>query len=418
MRNRKLKKMLKLWQTNELITNIQAENILEFMKERQKETFFRLLKWLMILGAIWLAFGLLATIINILELDIFRRLLEKIVTMFVHLWHFIYNFIVLPIHNYIIHPICVFVEKIFGEGRYYFYGGVLALIVALSTMYVDNKIKPNKEIDNLNISDEQKNVLKTNWVLSTISCLALSATFSLFNTMLLPDYDMISDSKVIPIWNILGAITFIALAYRFKKNIYLLFGIYFVALSVGMFSGYDFACYWLTVSRPIIQIFVGVILLLVAYISQLKIEIKESKDEDAQTYLQEKFAGTYNWTGLLLLFTALWITSLFGFDLDMHYSEGSAIELWIANLLFIAASVGAMYYGAKSEQKIYFNYGLTFLIIETYTVICGRLLEYLPGGIGALLIGGLLIGTAKLLQKIYLKKNIKQVEQIEEQKNE
>lgn len=34
MLNRKLKKQLKLWQKNELITNVQADKILEFMKER------------------------------------------------------------------------------------------------------------------------------------------------------------------------------------------------------------------------------------------------------------------------------------------------------------------------------------------------------------------------------------------------
>ena len=66
-----------------------------------------------------------------------------------------------------------------------------------------------------------------------------------------------------------------------------------------------------------------------------------------------------------------------------------------------------MLYGAKTEQKIFFNYGLIFLIIETYTVICSRLVGYMPGGVSALLIGGLLIGTAKILQNIYLKKKDK-----------
>ena len=70
MLNRKLKKQLKLWQKNELITDVQAGKILEFMKERQKENFFRLLKWLMILGTIWFAFGLIVTIISVLDLDI------------------------------------------------------------------------------------------------------------------------------------------------------------------------------------------------------------------------------------------------------------------------------------------------------------------------------------------------------------
>lgn len=396
-----------MWQKNDLITDIQAGNILEFMKERQKETFFKLLKWLMIIGTFWLIFGLIATIINIFELDIFQKLIEKLAAVFSHIGQFIFTYILLPIHNYIIHPVCVFVEKIFGENRYYFYLGTLALIISSIFMFIDSKIKPNKQIDELNISDEQKNVLKTNWVLSTLSCIFLSAMFCLYNMCLLPDGDIYADTTIIPLWNILGAITFTGMAYKFRKNLYLVFGIYFAALSVGMFAGYDFACYWISVSRPLIQIFMGVFLLLIAYISQLKIELEENKDDEAQTYIQEKFAGTYNWTGLLLLFTALWITSLWGFEFNLQYEESSVLEIWMANILFIAASVGAMYYGAKTEQKIFFNYGLTFLIIETYTVICRRLLEYLPAGLGALIIGGLLIGTAKTLQKIYLKKHEK-----------
>lgn len=405
MLNRKLKKQLKLWQKNELITDVQADKILEFMKERQKENFFRLLKWLMILGTIWFAFGLIVTIISVLELDILHKLVEKLAILFAHIWQFIYPFILLPIHNYIIHPICVVIEKIFGENRYYFYFGTLSFILAFVFFFVDSKLKPNKQIDSFNLTDEQKNVLKTNWVLSVLFCLFLTSAFSLYNMCLLPFGDMISDNKMIPLWNILGAITFIGMAYKWQKNIYLVFGIYFVALSVGMFAGYDFACYWLGVSRPLIQIFMGVILLLVAYISQLKTEIKEHKDENAQTYIQEKFAGTYNWTGLLLLFTALWITSFWGFDLNMHFDDGSVFEIWVANILFIAASVGAMFYGSKTEQNIFFNYGLTFLIIETYT-ICGRLASHLPEGLATLMFGGLLIITAKYLKKVYLKKKI------------
>ena len=101
----------------------------------------------------------------------------------------------------------------------------------------------------------------------------------------------------------------------------------------------------------------------------------------------------------------IWITSFWGFDLNMHFAEGSAFEIWVANILFIAASVGAMFYGSKTEQNIFFNYGLTFLIIETYT-ICGRLASHLPEGLATLMFGGLLIITAKYLKKVYLKKKI------------
>ena len=64
-----------------------------------------------------------------------------------------------------------------------------------------------------------------------------------------------------------------------------------------------------------------------------------------------------------------------------------------------------MYYGMKSEQKIFFNYGLTFILIETYTVFCTRLFSIMPVGIASLILGLLLFMTAKLLKNIYIKKD-------------
>ena len=71
-----------------------------------------------------------------------------------------------------------------------------------------------------------------------------------------------------------------------------------------------------------------------------------------------------------------------------------------------------MFIGSKTEQKIFFNYGLTFLLIETYTVLFGRLWDELPAGISSLLLGIILIGTAKILQHTYLKKFLKPKQEI------
>lgn len=406
MKNRKLRKLLNLWQKNNLISQAQSENIMEFMKERQKEMFFRLLKWFMILGSFWLIFGLIATIITLFEIDFFHKLFVQIGHIFTYLIEIIYKLLIQPLHNFILHPLCVFIEKLFGENRHFFYLGSYSLILSLIFLFTSSKIKPNQTIESLNLSDEQKNVLKTNWVLDTTSCVFLSGAFCFFNMLILPNGNMYADEKILPIWNILGAITFTTMAYKLRKAIYLVFGIYFISLSVGMFSGYDFACYWIGISRPIIQILVGVILLLIAYITQLKTEAEDTTEVD-NAYLSEKFSGIYNGAGLLFIFIALWITSIWGFEFNLKFDNAHIAEIWVANILFISTSVGALFYGTKTEQKIFFNYGLTFLIIETYTVFCGRLWENLPVGFAALLLGGLLIGTGKILQNIYLKQQIK-----------
>lgn len=409
MSNRKLKKLLGLWCKHDLISQQQSDTILDFMKERQRKNFFKLLKWLSIIGAFWFLFGLIATVINIFQTDFFIKIIERLSVIFYNIGDFLNVYIFTPIHNIVIHPICTFVEKIFGKNRFHFYYGTLSLIAASLLLIADGKIKGSDKIEKLNLSDEQKNILKTNWIINTISCIFFATAFMLFNMMLIPEKKLYFDEKIIPIWYIIGTISFFSLGYKFQKNIYIVFGIMFLGLSVGMFSGYDFACYWISASRPVIQIFVGIILLLIGYISQLKCELTEKEDKDKNTYLLEKFAGTYNWAGLLFVFIALWITSIWGFDFNLKHSLSCTIELWFANILFILASVGVMLYGAKTEQKIFFNYGLVFLIIETYTVFCARLMAHLSVGLSALLFGGLLVGTAKILQKLYLKNKINEM---------
>ncbi len=209
-----LKKLLKLWQKNDLITQVQADKILDFMKERQKIMFFSMLKWLMIVGTFWLVGGIIGTVINVFELDIFHKIWEKICSMFVYISILVSKYIILPFHNFIIHPVCVFVERLFGDNRYYFYWGTIALILAGLIQVCNFKVKQNNNIDNLNLSEEQKNVLKTNWVMETLFCIFLSAVFCLYNMLLIPSGNFISDYKVIPLWNIIGAITFVFLAYK------------------------------------------------------------------------------------------------------------------------------------------------------------------------------------------------------------
>ena len=391
-----LKKMLNLWQNNNLITQVQKENIAAFMKERQKENFFRLLKWFSIIGAFWIVGGTIAIIYNLFEFDFVQKIWKIISEIFEILFLFVNEYILLPIHNYTL--------SLFGANYGYFYWGISTFVLFLLFNLLSIKTSKNINVDELNLSDEQKNILKTNFAFYTIASISLASTFCFFNMLLIPPDSYYSASKIFPLWNVLGAITFIILAYKYSKAIYLLFGIYFISLSVGMFADYDMACYWIGISRPLMQIFVAVILLLVGYITTLKITDSNS---DENNYIKEKFASIYNWTGLLMLFLALWIASFWGFEFDLNDKNVANIEIIFANILFITASIGAMHYGTKIENKLFFNYGLTFLILETYTLFCSRLWGLLPFSVGSLLFGILLVGTAKIIKKIYIKKSIK-----------
>lgn len=385
MRIGKLKKLLNLWQENNLISEEQNNNISEFMKERQRVMFFRLLKWLSILGGLWLFFGIIATIINLLELDILKPILDFIVNCVKSIGMFLVNYIFTPIYNLFYH--------LFKDGTENFFAGIVGLIFFFVFNYFAIKKSKKNEADELNISDEQKYALKNNFVMDIFACLSLSSCFINWNVAFIGG----NFEKDFPLVYILGAAAFIIMAYKFAKNIYLLFGILFIASSVGLCAFYWHATYALSVSAPIVQILAGLLILAVGYITDLKLQIA-----DEENFIKEKFMGTYNWTGLLFIFLALWFATFWGFGSEYSHKIG---EIWAANILLIFASIGSMYVGVKSEKKVFFNYGLTFLLIETYTVFCSYIWKNLPAGIVALLFGGLLIGTGKMLKKIYFQKN-------------
>ncbi len=72
--------------------------------------------------------------------------------------------------------------------------------------------------------------------------------------------------------------------------------------------------------------------------------------------------------GLLYLFIALWIMSIFGNYGDMHQWERvKQIELFHWSLLFGLVACGAIYHGLKYDDEMTKGFGLTFLCINLYT---------------------------------------------------
>jgi hypothetical protein len=72
--------------------------------------------------------------------------------------------------------------------------------------------------------------------------------------------------------------------------------------------------------------------------------------------------------GLLYLFIALWILSIFGnYDSVKAWSKVKQIELLHWSLLFFMASAASIYYGIKSDDHMTRSFGLVFLFINLYT---------------------------------------------------
>lgn len=77
--------------------------------------------------------------------------------------------------------------------------------------------------------------------------------------------------------------------------------------------------------------------------------------------------------GLLYLFIALWILSIFGNYGDADaWQRAKQIELFHWSVLFAAAAIGAIYHGVKYDDGMTRGFGLTFIFINLYT----RFFEY------------------------------------------
>ncbi len=72
--------------------------------------------------------------------------------------------------------------------------------------------------------------------------------------------------------------------------------------------------------------------------------------------------------GLLYLFTALWIMSIFGNYGDMNeWERAKQIELFHWSLIFGGVAGWAIYYGLRHDNDITKGFGMTFLGINLYT---------------------------------------------------
>jgi hypothetical protein len=82
--------------------------------------------------------------------------------------------------------------------------------------------------------------------------------------------------------------------------------------------------------------------------------------------------------GLLYLFIALWILSIWGNCDDYeHWHRATRFELFHWAIYFAAAAIAAIYYGLKQDDVVVRGFGLTFLGINLYT----KFFEYFWDGL-------------------------------------
>lgn len=170
---------------------------------------------------------------------------------------------------------------------------------------------------------------------------------------------------------LLAAALYLLLGLWFPSALVWVFGLLALGSWMGTETGYvsGYGAYWLGMNYPLRFVIFGASLTLLALAG-------EHAMAGSGSTLAERLVSMTPQTkvmGLLYLFIALWILSIFGNYGDMMaWRRARQVELLHWSLVFGAAAVAAIWYGLKRDDGVLRGFGLTFLFINLYT----RFFEY------------------------------------------
>jgi len=162
---------------------------------------------------------------------------------------------------------------------------------------------------------------------------------------------------------LLAAILYGALGLWFPSKLVWLFSLLSLGSWFGAETGYasGWGAYYLGMNYPLRFVLFGLVLIFLGtYVFKLW--------ENREGFLRPTRA-----IGLLYLFIALWMMSIFGNYGDPDtWQKAKQIELFHWSILFAVAAIAAIYHGVKYDDEMTRGFGLTFIFINLYT----RFFEY------------------------------------------
>ena len=218
----------------------------------------------------------------------------------------------------------------------------------------------------------------------TGAALEMAGGFALQGLTFLLAADFSTGSKNWPALVGVQAALLAALAYLLQNRLVLIhagvcFFIFFGA-ETGYISGWG--AYWLSMTYPIRFILAGAGFLCVAWLHATLMR-----------GAYQGFSRVYAHLGLLDIHLALWFLAVFGYFENRIHWEGNTGERLAFSALWALVSVASLFLAGVTGQRILRSYGLTFLIINTYTFyfqfVVAHSLE--AWWIHLLLVGGTLI---------------------------
>lgn len=166
---------------------------------------------------------------------------------------------------------------------------------------------------------------------------------------------------------LLAAILYGLLGLWFPSKLVWLFSLLSLGSWFGAETGYasGWGAYYLGMNYPLRFVLFGLVLI---FCGSYAFNQWQSRIE---------FVKPTRAVGLLYLFAALWIMSIFGNYGDSEtWARVKQIELVHWSILFGLASIGAIYHGVKYDDGMTRGFGLTFIFINLYT----RFFEYFWDG--------------------------------------
>lgn len=152
------------------------------------------------------------------------------------------------------------------------------------------------------------------------------------------------------------------LGFFLESNLIWLFALLSLGSWMGTETGYEsgWGAYYLGMNYPLRFVCFGAGLTAAALVL--------AKEKSFGLFSRSTLA-----VGLLYLFIALWILSIFGNYGDMtSWEEVKQYQLFYWSLLFGAVAAAAIYHGLRYDDAMTKGFGLTFLLINLYT----RFFEY------------------------------------------
>ncbi|GDX06310.1 DUF2157 domain-containing protein [Buttiauxella sp. A111] len=180
----------------------------------------------------------------------------------------------------------------------------------------------------------------------------------LFTALSLSQVGMALDNgsgNVAPLF-LLGCAIYGVMGYLARSGLIWLFCLLALGSFFGSSTGYasGWGAYWLGMNYPIRFVLFGAVLLAACYLLKTPLQ-------------QRNLFNVSKAMGLLYLFIALWILSIFGnYDVDIWQSVRQ-IELLHWSLLFALAAVACIWISLKTDDGMLRGFGLTFLGINLYT---------------------------------------------------